>query len=239
MRISRIYQQATLADGEHISLDERASHYVCSVLRLKSGDLLVLFDGSGADFTGEIVSAKRKAVEVLIKSHVLINNESPLGLHLIQGLTKGDKMDYILQKATELGVSEISLVNMKRSQFKLPEERLKKRISHWRGVVISACEQSGRSVIPDLTVYTDIFQLPTLDGLTILLDPAADSLDEWSKPSNVNCIVGPEGGFDDEERLFLSKKADYVLALGPRVLRTETASLVALSVLQSRFGDFH
>jgi 16S rRNA (uracil1498-N3)-methyltransferase len=242
LRRTRLYHPQFLTAHSQITLSDQAAHYLLHVLRLNEGDELDLFDGSGIDYSSQIIQKQKKSVRIQIKEGFAVDNESPIALHLIQGICRPDKMDWILQKATELGVSTITPVLMQRSQGKL--DRYLERHSHWQAVIQSACEQSGRSKLPQLDpacLFTDV-KLST-DDPVFYLDP--ESNQKFSKsllnftvvPSSFQLIIGPEGGFHDDEINALQKHAEGV-RLGPRILRTETAALAVLSILQSYFGDF-
>ncbi len=185
----------------------------------------------------------KREVQVEVVSSLAVDRESPLRLTLIQGIARGEKMDLILQKATELGIARIQPVNAERTEVKLDAERLDKRVAHWRSVVVSACEQSGRTRIPEVSMPATLMQAAQAcdsADLRLLLDPVGEqSLARLSPPTGagIAIAIGPEGGWSPRDREILLASGFLGLRLGPRILRTETAGLAAIAALQSRFGD--
>lgn len=243
MRLSRLYQAADLRVGSECLLDKKACHYLSNVLRLALGDRLVLFNGDGYDYLGHITQASKKSMTVALDSCEKKQTESILHTHLGQALARGEKMDFILQKTVELGINEITPLLTERCGVKLSNERIEKRMQHWQSVIISACEQCGRSTIPTLHAPRQ-FQMwvsDAFDGDAFILHPnAKQSLsDNTNALSNARIAIGPEGGFSEPEVNLALSHHFHGLSLGPRVLRTETAALAALSVLQYQFGDFN
>lgn len=249
MRLTRLHVPALQADAGDVELPEAAASHVARVLRLRTGARLVLFDGSGTDFHAEIGEVAGGRVRARILERVPGLPPSPLAVTLTQGVARGERMDWTLQKATELGVHRIQPVLTVRSVVRLDERQGERRLRHWEGVVASACEQCGRSVLPLLdppvTLARHLDQPVT--GLRLLLHPQGEhSLVELAargasgqRPSApaVELLIGPEGGLDDEETS-AALQAGYVgVRLGPRVLRTETAGIAALAVLQAMAGD--
>lgn len=239
MRLSRFFVDAPLSLGRH-ELPEAQAHYMARVLRLAVGAPVQLFDGSGVEFLGELVEVSKKAVFVEVHEQIAGLAESPLHLHLGQGLSRGERMDWAIQKATELGVSAITPIVSERCEVRLKDERADKRLAHWRQIAISACEQCGRSVLPvihpPLTLAEWLAQ--TDAALKLVLHPVAEPLTSHEKPASLAFLIGPEGGLSDAE-VQQAQKAGFLAArLGPRVLRTETAPVVALSVAQQLWGDF-
>jgi len=241
MRISRLFSSVALPHSGSFTLDEAASHYLLKVLRSHVGYRFVLFDGSGEEFDVELVAATKKAATVEIINVRPGLPESPLSSHLAIGISKGDRMDFVLQKATELGVSEITPLFTEHSDVKLSGDRLEKKLHHWQGVLKSACEQCGRSVVPLLNQPTQL--LPLLDTVAseakFVLYPTSDNkLQSTLAPASACLLIGPEGGLSQVE-IDQSLAAGFQpLQLGPRVLRTETAPLAALALLQYLWGDF-
>ncbi|MDB6164282.1 MAG: rRNA ((1498)-N(3))-methyltransferase, partial [Xanthomonadaceae bacterium] len=241
MRLTRVHVPTELAVGATLALPETAATHLLRVLRLQPNDRCVLFNGDGCDYAARIVTAgKRDATVEILSAHAL-TNESPLQITLLQSLARGEKMDWILQKATELGVQAFVPVNSERSEVRLGDDRVDKRLAHWRGVVIAACEQSGRAWVP--TVVAPQSMSDALDALTTtvrcLLDPeATQAIAEFALPQS-RCVlaVGPEGGWSPRDRMMLHAAGFIGLRLGPRILRTETAGIAAIAVLQSRHGD--
>lgn len=239
MRLSRFFVDAPLSLGRH-ELPETQAHYMARVLRLAVGDKVQLFDGSGVEFLGELVEVSKKTVFVALHEQIAGLAESPLQLHLGQGLSRGERMDWAIQKATELGVSAITPIVSERCEVRLKDERADKRLAHWRQIAISACEQCGRSVLPVIHPPLTLAEwlAHTDAALKLVLHPVAEPLTSHEKPTSLAFLIGPEGGLSDAE-VQLAQKAGFLAArLGPRVLRTETAPVVALSVAQQLWGDF-
>jgi 16S rRNA (uracil1498-N3)-methyltransferase len=241
MRRSRIYTPQSLASPGSVELEASASHYLLRVLRLAPGDPVTLFNGDGWDYAGEVSEVQRRCIRVSINGSQIPNNESPLRITLVQAISRGDRMDYSLQKATELGVSDIQPVTSARVEVRLDDKRKSKRLAHWQGVVISACEQSGRAVLPQVHPPLTLFEwLSASSGSErLVLDPKANSsLSEITLTSKaVSILVGPEGGFSSTEIETIGAQDITAVSLGPRVLRTETAGPAAVCVLQARAGD--
>ncbi len=240
----RIFSASPLASGELIVLDAIAARHLREALRLAPGDPLVLFDGCGGEYAATVVSASRERVEVRIGAHLAVDRESPLVITLAQGISRGERMDYTLQKAVELGVHRVVPLATERSTVRLDEARARKRIEHWQGIVRHACEQSGRTALPPVTGLATVpaFAAAEHAALKLMLDPAAATPlaglgNTMAPPPDICLAIGPEGGFSPGERAVLEAAGFVGARLGPRILRTETAALVALSVLQSRLGD--
>lgn len=241
MRVPRIYQQSTFTVGQSVSLDDEAAGHVGRVLRMTSGEQVSLFNGDGNDYLAEIVSASKKNVEVKVLSCEANNSESPLNLHLGQVISRGDRMDFTIQKSVELGVNTITPLFSERCGVKLTGERLEKKIQQWQKIVISACEQSGRSVVP---VVRPAMQLADWcaepsDAVKLNLHPrASHGVNGLTLPNNrVRLVIGPEGGLSAPEIAMTEEHQFTDVLLGPRVLRTETAALTTISALQLKFGD--
>jgi 16S rRNA (uracil1498-N3)-methyltransferase len=244
MRLTRCHVDSVLAVGSTLVLPESAAAHLVRVLRLGQGDECVLFNGDGNDYAARISAAGKREVIVGIVSMRAIDSESPLAITLIQGIARGEKMDLILQKATELGVARIVPVLAERTEVKLDAERTAKRMAHWRSVVVSACEQSGRARVPTLdapaTLAVAGAALAGGQCAKLTLDPQGEqSLQSLPLPpaGGVAIAIGPEGGWSPRDRETLRAAGFEGLRLGPRVLRTETAGLAAIAALQARFGD--
>ncbi|HYM87016.1 MAG TPA: 16S rRNA (uracil(1498)-N(3))-methyltransferase [Pseudoxanthomonas sp.] len=243
MRLTRCHVDLPLAAGLQVALPESAAAHLVRVLRLREGDECVLFNGDGNDYRARIASAGKREVVVQVLSVSAVNNESPLRIALVQGIARGEKMDLILQKATELGVAGFIPVLAERTEVKLDAERTEKRMAHWRSVIVSACEQSGRARVPELTQPVPLGHIGTQvadDAVKLTLDPVGDStLATLATPAarSVAIAIGPEGGWSPRDREILRAAGFSGLRLGPRILRTETAGLAAIAALQSRFGD--
>lgn len=238
MRLSRFFIDAPLALGEH-HLPEASAHYIARVLRLAEGAAVQLFDGSGQEYRGELIEVGKKTVRVRLQEALAGMAESKLRIHLGQGLSRGERMDWAIQKATELGVAQITPIISERCEVRLKDERADKRLAHWRQIAISACEQCGRSVVPIIhppQLLSD--WLATEADLKLVLHPVAEPLASHATPDTLVFLIGPEGGLTDAE-VEQARMAGFQPArLGPRVLRTETAPVVALSVAQQLWGDF-
>lgn len=244
MRTTRVHVDAPLVPGSEVALPEHAATHLVRVLRHAVGDACVLFNGDGHDYAARLTAANRREVRAWIESRTPVERESPLRLALLQGVARGERMDLILQKATELGVHAFHPVFSERSEVRLDEERAGKRVAHWRQVVASACEQSGRARVPPVAVPLPLAEaLAALPAGTqgLLLDPEGDTrLPQLSlAPERAVCLaVGPEGGWSPRDRMQLHAAGFAGVRLGPRVLRTETAGLAAIAALQARFGDW-
>jgi 16S rRNA (uracil1498-N3)-methyltransferase len=248
MRVTRVFVDAPLACGEKLALPEGAARHVARVLRLGVGDALRLFNGRGGEYEATIEAARRDDLAVLIGAHHAVERESPLSIVLLQGIARGEKMDLILQKATELGAHSFVPVKMARSTVRLDERAALVRQQHWQAVVTSACEQSGRNTVPAVAAPATLSQcLGPAPGLRLLLAPGEGSqslsaLLAGATPTGgllqrIELLVGPEGGFDPAETAAATAAGFQSCRLGPRILRTETAGLAALAALQTLAGD--
>lgn len=239
MRLSRFFIDAPLSLGQH-DLPEAQAHYIGRVLRHAVGDAVQLFDGSGQEFLGELIEVGKKTVRVELREQLAGQSESPLHIHLGQGLSRGERMDWAIQKATELGVSEITPIVSERCEVRLKDERADKRLAHWRQVAISACEQCGRSVLPLIHAPQSLveWQAAVDAELKLVLHPVAAPLESHARPARLAFLIGPEGGLTEAEVTQAQEHEFQPARLGPRVLRTETAPVVALAVAQQLWGDF-
>lgn len=243
MRTPRVFHSSSLKGKERVALDAGAAKHLSTVLRLKPGAPLMLFDGSGFEFRAAIAEVDKKHVWVTLSGMHGPAVESPLQVTLAQGVSRGERMDYTVQKAVELGVAGIVPVLTERSVVKLDKDGGAKKREHWQGVAVGACEQSGRvrvpEVAPPLPLANFLAALPEA-GLKLLLDPLGGATaNDLPQPTDgkVLLLVGPEGGLSENERNLAARVGFTGLKLGPRILRTETAALVALSLLQSQWGD--
>lgn len=242
MRQSRIFTSQSLLSTDCVELTGPASHYLTRVLRLAKGDALVLFNGDGRDYMAEITGFESKSVLVRVLDNVDAGKESPLKITLAQAVCRGERMDYTLQKATELGVFCIQPLISHRVEVRLDKTRLVKRLKHWQGVVISACEQSGRAVVPEVKSPISLSEwMATADNSPrLILDPyTPNKLTDLSIVNEtLSLVIGPEGGFTDGEMQEARNSGLTPMSLGPRVLRTETAGPAAIAVLQAKTGGF-
>src|SRR5690606_6851839 len=216
--------------------------HLLRTLRLGVGDACVLFNGDGTDYACRVVAAGKRGGEVEVVAAEPVGNESALRIVLLQGIARGEKMDWILQKATELGVAAFVPVNSERSEVRLDEARARKRLAHGQGVVASACAQSGRARLPPVagpSNLADAAAAVPADALRLTLDPCADAaVRDLTPPERTVVIaIGPEGGWSPRDRVTLEAAGFTGLRLGPRILRTETAGIAAISALQAAFGD--
>ncbi|WP_374558019.1 16S rRNA (uracil(1498)-N(3))-methyltransferase [Thermomonas sp.] len=241
MRLTRSYVAVSLMPGTEIALPEDVAVHLVRVLRLQPGDACVLFNGDGHDYDARLLAAGKREARAEILAARTVENESPLRITLLQGIARGEKMDWILQKATELGVARIVPVDSERSEVKLDAARAEKRLSHWREVVVSACEQSGRAVVPEVLPPQPLARGAALrEGRGFVLDPvAAHTLASLQGNPLGACTlaIGPEGGWSPRDHEQLQAAGYEGLRLGPRVLRTETAGIAAISALQALAGD--
>ena len=243
MRLTRCHVDLPLQPGIEVVLPEQAATHLTRVLRLREGDPCVLFNGDGHDYPARLLSIGKREVRAGILSMQAMDNESPLRIVLLQGIARGEKMDLILQKATELGVAAIVPVSGERTEVRLDAERAQKRVAHWRSVIESACGQSGRARVPALSAPAELDAAArAIDGggLRLVLDPQGEHrLGNLAAPADGTAwiAIGPEGGWSPRDREILHAAGFSGLRLGPRVLRTETAGLAAIAALQARFGD--
>lgn len=240
MRAPRIYTEQPLQIGSTIALEAQASHHLGKVLRAAVGDPLRLFNGDGCEYAAEIIAIDKKSVTVQVQRADRVERESPLAIHLGLGISRGERMEFALQKATELGVAAITPLITERSGVRLAGERADKKSAHWRAVIISACEQSGRCDLPQLHETMNLTNW--LSGAKgerkfVLHHRSAQRLDGAMRPASADLLIGPEGGLTAEEIAAAEAVGFAALSLGPRVLRTETAPLAALSILQHVWGD--
>lgn len=242
MRISRVFTDQPLEPGRNVTLEERSSHYLTRVLKLRRDDPLVLFNGDGSDYAGQLVSLSRQAAEVALNARLPAVRESPLSVTLVQAISRGERMDISLQKSTELGVTAIQPIFTSRVEVRLEGSRLERRMTHWQGVLRSACEQCGRAVVPRLRQPVTLAEWVSEQSPVrrIMLDPGADAAISGlvlAQPA-LELLVGPEGGFSEQEAEMVRQAGVESVRLGPRILRTETAGPAALAALQAIMGDF-
>ncbi len=242
MRIPRIHIPRSLQNNLLVELPKEAARHVVRVLRLRQNDRLVLFNGEGGEYPARIELISGHTVRVRTESHQDRNPESPLHITLAQGIPRGERMDFCLQKSTELGVARIAPLLTRRCNVQLRDERKQKRIQRWQGVLTSACEQSGRTRLPELLpvqTLDDWLQHPDNDTLKLVLHHrSTQCVTSLPGAEKIILLTGPEGGLSEEE-IEQAQQAGYQpLRLGPRVLRTETAALTAIAALQTLMGDF-
>ena len=242
MNLPRFYCREALSPGAHVDLPEPVARHAVRVLRLPPGAPMVLFDGRGGEYLAHIQRIERDRVVAELASWTEVERESPLQVTLVQALQAGDKMDFTIQKAVELGVSAIVPVDSRRSVLKLAGERAARRVAHWQGVAASACEQCGRNQVPIVAPLERLDQWlarPADGALRLMLAPDAETTLAGLAPAKqVQLLIGAEGGLDPQEVIAARQAGFQAVRLGPRVLRTETAGLAALAALQALWGDF-
>ena len=243
----RFYTNQLLAIGNTFQLSESAATHATKALRLNVGDNVVVFNGDGFDYGCELSAISKNKVLASVKDSIKLDNESPLNITLLQAISSGDRMDFTIQKAVELGVTRIQPVTSQRSVVKLSAERAEKRTEHWQNVAISACEQSGRAFVPKVSAplsFSNLFlhlaKVAQADACNITLAPdAMQTLHKMTKPSGeIYLLIGAEGGLTNEEISLSIAHGFQSILLGPRILRTETAALTAIAAMQTLWGDF-
>jgi 16S rRNA (uracil1498-N3)-methyltransferase len=245
MRIPRLYLPTALVPDAIVALSADAAHHVARVLRLEVGATVCLFNGEGGGHEAVLHSINKNQVCARVLSYSPRDAESPLQVTLAQCIPRGERMDYTLQKVVELGVTRIAPLFSERCEVRLQGERLDKRLHHWQGIIISACEQCGRTRIPPLAAPMSLQHWLSAsnfsgDGLHLVLDPlGADSLAHCTKPvdNNITLLIGPEGGLNDAEITAAEDAGFMRIRAGPRILRTETAGPAVLAALQALWGD--
>lgn len=238
----RLYLDQTLTPGHEFDLPEQSARHV-QVLRLQPGDALVLFNGEGGEYSATVLEMGKRHVKVAVTAHLAQTRESPLEMTLVQALSATERMDYTVQKATELGFHAIHIVQSAYCGYKLAADRVEKRMAHWEGVAAAAAEQCGRTrvpaILPPMKFEQWLSQAPVAD-LKLLLSPiGAVRLDALpAKAQSVQVLVGPEGGFSEDEERAAVDAGFTALLLGPRIFRTETVAPVVGALLQAKYGDF-
>jgi 16S rRNA (uracil1498-N3)-methyltransferase len=242
MRLTRVYVDAVLESGAQLTLTGSAASHLTRVLRLRPKAALTLFNGRGGEYAASIERVQRSEVQVAIGAHEPIERESPFPLTLAQGVSRGERMDLVVQKATELGVARLVPLLTERSIVRLDEEQSDRKSSHWRAIAIAACEQCGRNRLPEVALpaqLREFLRQPCGDSVRLLLSPAAPQrIEDVSRPARgATVLIGPEGGLSDAEQEDALTAGFTAVNLGPRVLRTETAAIASLTLLQRAFGD--
>jgi len=244
MRLTRVYVEGPLGSAKRVKLEGSAASHITRVLRLRVGAALILFDGAGGEYEASIDKAHGGEVIVAVGAQQAIERESPLALTLAQGVSRGERMDLVVQKATELGVSRLVPVLTERSVVRLTAQQSDRKVNHWRAIAIAACEQCGRNRLPSVAAPVALRDFLKGDAgaaadTRLLLSPVGTAaLNDVPRPNGaVTVLIGPEGGLTDEEEHAAVTAGYTALRLGPRVLRTETAAIAALALLQRLFGD--
>jgi len=242
MRVTRLYTPLELVEHQSVTITGQAAHHVIHVLRLGTGSAVQLFDGRGTEHCATIMATDRSTITLRVAAAITGTAEPELRITLLQGVARHDHMDIMLQKAVELGVTAIQPLWMQRSQHHLKGSRLEKRVRHWRGIIINACEQCGRATLPDLlpaATFTRRLESLHTDGTCLMLDPGSDTRLNDIRPAdnNIYILVGPEGGLTSDELQLAGNTGFTGIRLGPRVLRTETAAMAAITCVQMQWGD--
>jgi 16S rRNA (uracil1498-N3)-methyltransferase len=240
MRIPRIFTQQTLITGELVQLEETAAHHLSKVLRMQAGRELVLFNGNGGEFAATIHEVSKKNVIALVAEHSSENRESPLQLELAIGISRGERFEWVLQKATELGVTRITPLVTERTEVKTNGDRQEKMLDRWQHIIVSACEQCQRNLLPELAApvhLNDYLPQVNSDLRFVLHHRDSKTLPTEQKPQSISLLIGPEGGLSKDEIALAQQHNFNALTLGPRVLRTETAPIAAISLVQYLWGD--
>ena len=242
MNLPRFYCREALAPGAHVDLPEPVARHAVRVLRMPPGAAMVLFDGRGGEYEARIQRIERDRVLVELGAWCDVERESRLSMTLVQAVQAGDKMDFTIQKAVELGIKDIVPVDSRRSVIRLSGERAGKRVAHWQGVAAAACEQCGRNQVPNVAPLEKLehwLARPSHGGLRLMLLPdAEETLADLPPFEQVQLLVGAEGGLDPQEVLAARQAGFRAVRLGPRILRTETAGLAVLAAMQALWGDF-
>jgi 16S rRNA (uracil1498-N3)-methyltransferase len=238
----RFFSPSLLAVGREVALPANATHHACSVLRLRPGDTLTLFDGSGGEYGARIERISARAVDVAVTEHRASERESPLVVTLAQAIIAGERMDYVIQKSVELGVATIVPIAAARSVTRLEGERAERRLEHWRQIVIASCEQCGRNRVPAVhspTTLIDWLRQGSKAKTRLLLAPSAQSsLSRLAPSADIELLIGPEGGFAAEEEAAAQAAGFSAVRAGPRILRTETAGPAMLAAVNALWGDW-
>jgi 16S rRNA (uracil1498-N3)-methyltransferase len=242
VRLTRVYVDAPLTAGARVTLEGSAASHITRVLRLRVGAELTLFNGLGGEYAASIDKAHGGTVIVAVGEHTAVECESPLSVTLAQGVSRGERMDLVVQKATELGVTLIVPLLSERSVVRLTAQQSDRKLNHWRGVAIAACEQCGRNRLPDIAAprpVADFVRGGATGTVRLLLSPTAPiSVKDLPRPvAQVTVLIGPEGGLTEEEQEAAVEAGFTAVRMGPRLLRTETAAFAALTLLQREFGD--
>ncbi len=239
--MTRLYLSQPLAPGSTLALPDEAFRHLVQVLRMGAGEALTVFNGEGGEYAATLATVSRKGATLSIGAHDPVSREAPLAITIAQCVSKGDRMDYALQKATELGATGFVPVLSARGVVKMDGERWEKKVEHWRGVVVGAAEQSGRTALPTVAMPLafEAFIAAPREGLRLMLAPGGSaSLASLPKAAQITALIGPEGGFAPLELELADRHGWQRLGLGPRVLRTETAPVALLAGLMALHGDF-
>lgn len=241
MRLNRVHVDVPVGGRTQLDLTGTAANHVARVLRLRAGDPLLLFDDAGGEYTATVTAMLRDAVRITVGEYLAVNRESPLHVTLAQSIARGERMDVVIQKTTELGVTRIVPVLAERTVVRLDQAQAANRLRHWRAIAVAACEQCGRNRLPQITAPMGLHEFLVSElpaGLRLLLQPEGGmKARDLPASSAATLLIGPEGGLSDAEQAAALAARFQGLSLGPRILRTETAALAALAVIQQQLGD--
>jgi len=242
MRLTRVHVPGPLSSGARHTIEGDAANHITRVLRLELGNSLIVFDGQGGEYSAHIESLRKNSVIIEVQERSTPTRESSLSLTLVQGVSRGERMDWVVQKATELGVTSIVPVLTERTMVKLDSKQSERKLAHWQGIVTAACEQSGRDRIPHVVAPLSLDEfLRDVDpqSTRVLLSPTGTQrVNDLKAPDRkVIVLIGPEGGLSETEQRSAIGAGFIAVRMGPRVLRTETAAVAALTLLQHQFGD--
>jgi 16S rRNA (uracil1498-N3)-methyltransferase len=242
MRKYRFFCKQNMVVGQETCLEQTVAHHIARVLRLEAGEIIYLFNNTGVEFCAQITHSSKSLVKVVITAVEQPHTESLLKLHLGLAIIKFDKIDLILQKACELGLSKISLINTKHTSIKSAYARAVEKFDHWQKILESAAGQCWRTIVPELTIVESFENFLTNQeaDLKLILDPRApknNQINNSCKPQAITTLIGPEGGFSEQEVDLAIRQEFRAMNLGPRILRTETACFCALTILQAQYGD--
>lgn len=241
MRIPRFYDDQPLAAEQTVDLSDTVVQHVCRALRMRVGDPIILFNGDGNEYHAQLETVEKRRASVRIREVIRPAVESPLQIRIGQSLSRGERMDYAVQKATEMGMQQMFPLFSERCEVKLNSERQDKRIRHWQQVAISACEQSGRCAVPTINAPQTLeqwLQQEDAELKLVLHHHTATPLGDFTPPQSVALLIGPEGGLTEKEVELARDHGFQPVAFGPRVMRTETAPVAALALLQHLWGDW-
>jgi 16S rRNA (uracil1498-N3)-methyltransferase len=242
MRLTRVHVNESLTSAAQQVIRGSAANHISRVLRLRAGDALTLFDGRGGEFDARIDEFRKDAVLVTVSEHRAVERESPLAITLAQGVSRGERMDWVIQKATELGVRRMAPILSERTVVRMDAKQTENKVRHWQAIAVAACEQCGRNRVPAIAAPVGLSAFlaqHTTDGIRLLLSPLGKLRvrDLQANDSGVTVLIGPEGGFAEGEQQAALAAGFTALSLGPRVLRTETAAVAALTAIQQQLGD--
>jgi 16S rRNA (uracil1498-N3)-methyltransferase len=242
VRVNRVHVAESIAGRQTYDLSGATANHVGRVLRLRSGDPLVLFDGRGGEYAATIKGLGKDRVTVTVGEHVAVDRESPLSITLVQGISRGERMDLVMQKATELGVKHIVPIATERSVVRMNEGQTRRKHEHWRAIAIAACEQCGRNRVPEVRSAIKwsnwlADRVPAAASLLLSTHCATRLTSVLAAAPTVELLIGPEGGLTPEEENAALAAGFRAVNLGPRVLRTESAAIAAIAVIQHRAGD--